>query len=68
MSKYNGVDERYVAGVDYDEDDEDDRYDDERPLSVCDHCEGGDRCACALGQGARYDECDCGPTGEEVAQ
>jgi hypothetical protein len=41
---------------------------DERPLSECDHCEGGDRCACAAGQGARYDECDCGPVGDEVAQ
>lgn len=41
---------------------------DERPLDECDNCYGGDTCACANGQGARYDECTCGPTGEEVAR
>lgn len=41
---------------------------DERLLSECDNCDG-ERCACAIGQGARYDECTCGPTSEdEVAR
>jgi hypothetical protein len=41
---------------------------DERPLNECDNCYGGDTCACAIGQGARFDECACGPIAEEVAQ
>ncbi|WP_432135842.1 hypothetical protein [Streptomyces sp. bgisy154] len=34
--------------------------------SACDNCDG-EECACAIGHGARYDECTCGPTEESAA-
>ncbi|MGW5477681.1 hypothetical protein [Streptomyces sp. NPDC004008] len=71
-------DERYVAGVDYDEDElEDDT--EEWQEGECDMCFGaalpqdlepGEAggivpvCACAIGQGAPADECQCGPEEE----
>ncbi|MEU5596652.1 hypothetical protein [Streptomyces sp. NPDC020298] len=70
-------DERYVEGVDYDEDDlVDDDDGEEWQEGQCDMCTGSTPedlkrasepgalipvCACAIGQGAPPDECRCGP-------
>lgn len=72
-------DERYVEGVDYDEDELADGGEEWQP-GECDYCYGGDEngvtamgplgplyCACAIGQGAPPDECRCGPTSEDEA-
>lgn len=72
------IDERYVEGVDYDEDETVDDGE-EWQEGECDMCLGSTPedvkraaeepgvvpvCACAIGQGAPADECRCGPDDE----